>query len=57
MKKQEQKQKQSLLEKGKKISNDLKAGKNISEKDMQKLINKMGEEDLLKLFDYCLYNE
>ena len=49
--------KETLLQKGKNFSDALKAGKNISEKDMQELINKMSESELLKLFDYCLNND
>ena len=49
--------KQNLLNQGKKMSDDLKAGKNIPEEKMQELINKMPENELIDLFNYCMSNE
>lgn len=45
------------LEQGKTISDRLSKGENVSEKEIEKLVNSMNEQDLLDLFNYAIKKE
>lgn len=45
------------LEQGKIISDRLSNGENVSEKEIEKLVNSMNEQDLLQLFNYAIKKE
>lgn len=45
------------LEKGKQISDLLEKGVNVSEQEMEKLVNSMSTKELLSLLDYTMKKE
>lgn len=45
------------LEQGKVISDRLSSGENVSEQEIENLVNSMDEQDLLQLFNYAIKKE